>query len=129
MKKKKLKEIATPKQARAIELIERFCEVKFKGKTKEDVSTFIGKYLHDAVVLSELDSFTLKAAKAPCVPVYHASFQTRERQGEEFLDRRTPIAREKLKGAILRGESAEEALARFAVDSCLEQATMEYDDF
>lgn len=48
MKDKKLKEITTDKQLNSIRFIESKLDIKFKGKTKEDASEFIGEYLPQA---------------------------------------------------------------------------------
>jgi hypothetical protein len=111
------KEFTTKRQRNAIKLIEAQCGVKFQGNTKEDAYTFIGKYLHDAQTLQALDH----AAGNAAVPVYHASFSTREQDGEVLLDRRNRLANEKLKSDLLRSRNAAEALSEFARNSRLEE--------
>lgn len=104
----------TEKQKNAIRFIEGQCEVPFTGKTRAEASAFIGKYLHDAQMLSALDG-------AMHMTVHKASFSAREKEGEDILDLRSGAAQEKLKGAIIRGGDPVEAMADFAGASFVEQ--------
>jgi hypothetical protein len=92
-----LENIATQKQINAIVLIEKQCEIKFNGSTKEEVSSFIGKYLHHAKILQSLENEIN-------IPVYKATFSQRDKDGEEIFDFRDEV-NQKLKGNILRNKS------------------------
>jgi hypothetical protein len=108
-----LKDIATQKQINAIILIEKQCEVKFNGSTKEDVSSFIGKYLHDAVFLQSLENMV-------SLPVYKATFSQRDKEDYEEINFVDNISKQKLKNDITRNKDSITAMTDFVENIYIE---------
>jgi hypothetical protein len=102
-----LKNIATQKQINAIAFIEKQCEVTFNGSTKEEVYSFIGKYLPDAKMLQSLENLV-------SMPVYKATFSQRDKEGYEEINFCDSIAKQKFKNDIIKNKEPISAIADFA---------------
>ena len=119
MKDKKLKLIATKKQIKQIRKIEDTLDIKFKGKTEEDVSSFIDLHKKEA---KDLRNGNIS------IPVYSASYNRGRKEWIESLNLKDTIAHEKFKGDILRGKNPEEALLRFGQNALIECLSKDSDE-
>ena len=129
MKKEKLKKIASNKQIDMIKYIKNVCDVKFSGKTSQDVYNFIGEWYPKAIKMQQIkDSIgeigvtTYRATKKYHGNDVHGTW-------EETINLKNTIAHELFKGEIIRGRDPIDALCDFQRRAMLETMFNEnYDD-